>query len=272
MENIKIVVAYHKHCPIIHNNAFIPIQVGKALHPNIELGIQGDNEGINISDENNYYCELTAIFWLWKNVQAHYKGLFHYRRFFTKQKRLNFRKILAPIYRLLNKNNYFFYPIITLDHKKAQIDTEKTMVYIRKILPKYPIITTSPVLAPYSCYTHFSAIGSEYLSILSEFIQEFYPQYTKVLENTFQSNKFYFANMSIMKDIYFNEYCTFLFDILEKIKLKLIQEQYLINLKDEKIFSRKLGYIAELLTNIYINKKKEESIPVKELDIVFIKE
>ena len=83
---IKILVATHKKCELPTDYIYLPIQVGKALHPDLDLDIQPDNTGDNISVKNPYYSELTAIYWAWKNLDADYVGLAHYRRHFSTQK------------------------------------------------------------------------------------------------------------------------------------------------------------------------------------------
>lgn len=79
--NIKILVAAHKSCELPKDDVYLPIQVGKALHPDLDLGFQPDNTGENISEKNPYYSELTAIYWAWKNCNADFIGLVHYRRY-----------------------------------------------------------------------------------------------------------------------------------------------------------------------------------------------
>ena len=81
---IKILVACHKADPNIRqDDIYMPIQVGKALHPELDLGFQCDNTGDNISEKNGSYCELTALYWAWKNLKdVDYIGLCHYRRYF----------------------------------------------------------------------------------------------------------------------------------------------------------------------------------------------
>lgn len=60
----------------------IPIQVGAALNPQ-KLCKVTDDTGDNISLKNRQYCELTALYWIWKNDNHTIIGLNHYRRKFV---------------------------------------------------------------------------------------------------------------------------------------------------------------------------------------------
>lgn len=66
-QDTTVLVCCHKKDYWYDGPGFLPIQVGKALS-NIDLGIQGDNTGDNISSKNPNYCELTAHYWYWKMV------------------------------------------------------------------------------------------------------------------------------------------------------------------------------------------------------------
>lgn len=59
----------------------IPIQAGAALTDRRICGIR-DDAGDSISRRNRQYCELTALYWIWKHDRSAYAGLCHYRRHF----------------------------------------------------------------------------------------------------------------------------------------------------------------------------------------------
>ena len=81
--NVKILVCCHKRDVMATEEPYMPIHVGKALHPDVDLGIQGDDTGDNISLKNSSYCELTGMYWAWKNLKGvDVIGLCHYRRYF----------------------------------------------------------------------------------------------------------------------------------------------------------------------------------------------
>ena len=60
-------------CTIAEGEAFLPIHAGSAGKP--DLGYVRDDTGENISSKNANYCELTALYWAWKNLKCDYLGL-----------------------------------------------------------------------------------------------------------------------------------------------------------------------------------------------------
>lgn len=77
---MAVYVAAHKAYAVRETPGYIPLQVGAALHE--ALPYVGDNTGDHISEKNPTYCELTGLYWIWKNTDDPYKGLVHYRRYF----------------------------------------------------------------------------------------------------------------------------------------------------------------------------------------------
>ena len=83
----NIFVISHRTLPAKLEIPFIPLYVGAeatAANQN-ELC---DNRGDNISELNPYFCELTGLYWVWKNLIPTLKadelvGFCHYRRFFS---------------------------------------------------------------------------------------------------------------------------------------------------------------------------------------------
>lgn len=83
-KKVTILVACHKPDKVFKNDVYSPIHVGRAVSKwkNEMNDMIGDDTGDNISFKNPYYCELTAQYWAWKNVDSEYIGLCHYRRYF----------------------------------------------------------------------------------------------------------------------------------------------------------------------------------------------
>lgn len=273
MKNIKIGIAYHKKSLLISNQFYMPIQVGKELHPEIDLGILSDNVGDNISYKNDYYCELTALYWLWKNVEADYKGLCHYRRFFSYKRSLKYqlKNYLRPL-QSLRSHMFFNMPYVYYtDERKYEQDANVTLDRIDKILDDYEIICTKNIVENRSSFWHFSIYGMEIMELIRKIIKDDYSSYYSFIAYVESPSTFHFGNISIMKNELFDEYCTFLFGILEKVEKLLLADGWYIDLHKEKIFSRKLGYFGEFLTDLFIRKKKAENVRIKELYVAILK-
>ena len=86
MKDIKIIVATHKKYQMPEDKMYLPVQVGSENAK--DLGYQKDDTGENISSKNPYYCELTGLYWAWKNLDSEYIGLSHYRRYFAQNNRM----------------------------------------------------------------------------------------------------------------------------------------------------------------------------------------
>ena len=85
MKDIKVIVATHKEYQMPTDSMYLPLHVG--AEGKDSFGYQRDNEGENISNKNPYFCELTGLYWAWKNLKSDYIGLVHYRRYFTLNKK-----------------------------------------------------------------------------------------------------------------------------------------------------------------------------------------
>ena len=82
--DVKIIVATHKKYRMPVDEMYLPVHVGAVGNETIS-GCQRDDEGENISALNPYFCELTGLYWAWKNLEADYIGLVHYRRHFLRR-------------------------------------------------------------------------------------------------------------------------------------------------------------------------------------------
>lgn len=113
------------------------LQVGAALTgKRISTDAVPDCEGKNISDKNKQYCELTGLYWIWKNACEDYVGLVHYRRHFLLPDNWLARMIENQVDVILPVPLYVA-PSIAGNYKERHIasDWEYLMEYFRERLP-----------------------------------------------------------------------------------------------------------------------------------------
>ncbi len=154
----------------------ISIQVGSALTDRVMYDIRDSIGDDNISDKNRQYCELTGIYWAWKNDSADYVGFSHYRRKFT-----------------------------LLDDQINTILTKDIDVVVTE-----PLVNFSTVKGQYA-KDHVAEDWDTFIGVIGELAPEYLPAAEKI-----QDSIYYFAyNMFIMKKDIFDKYCSFVFPVLK---------------------------------------------------------
>lgn len=191
-----------------------------------------DNVGDNISYKNGSYCELTAIYWLWKNNDDDYVGIDHYRRFF------------------LNKGSL-------LKNSDAIFMLDKDRV----ILPQKEKFTKK------MSTLYWSTCGyKEDLKVMRNAIIKLTPDYLEDFDAFFKQNEMYCYNMSFMSRQNYNRYCAWLFPILQEIENTLDRNSN-GEANRKGYYKRIYGFMSERLLNVYIS---HNDISVIELPVKFI--
>ena len=236
MKDIKIIVATHKKYQMPTEKIYIPLQVGREGKES--LGYQEDNTGENISEKNPYFCELTGLYWAWKNLDAEYIGLVHYRRYFTSVKRVP-KKEEEKFKYILSGN-----------------DVQKILENVDIILPKKREYYIENL---YSHYEHTMYIAP--LDETRKIIEEKYPEYLGEFNKLHKRTSAHMFNMFIMKKEILNDYCTWLFDILFELEKRIDVTKY------DAFHARFFGRVSELLLDVWINKNGLKYEEVKVMDM-----
>lgn len=223
--SVKIIIATHKKYQMPADDMYLPLHVGaegkKDKDGNdLYLGYTKDNTGDNISILNPSFCELTGLYWAWKNLDYDYVGLAHYRRHFSM------------------KNKDGFENVLTKEELKPYLGKIKVFVPRKR---RYYIET----LYSHYKHTHYASQLDETKKIIEERHPEYTRSYNKVIKQTYG----YMFNMMIMDKELLNDYCSWLFDILFEIQKK-------INMPELSAFQgRFYGRISEIIFNVWLDQK-----------------
>ncbi len=191
---VIIGVAAHKPYRMPEDSAYLPIQVGAALNPGTCPGFQSDDEGESISRLNASYSELTALYWLWRNVDAHAKGLIHYRRLLGSP---------DPVRRCAED---------PFDRVATGVEIGKLVEENGVILPKrrnYYIETV------YNHYSH--TFDGKQFDVCRGVLSDMCPEYVPAWDRLMESRSAHIYNMFVMRADLFDAYCAWLFPILERL-------------------------------------------------------
>lgn len=248
---IRILVACHKTSKFPQNDVYLPIQVGKVTSQ-VSLGIQGDNTGDNISQKNFCYCELTALYWAWKNLKdVDYIGLCHYRRYFDFHKQVP--QYLPVYYEKYDKIEQYDF---TLSKKALKVLSNGGVIVPKKNIERQSLIVKY-------CLAHLSDDLRTLIQVINNYPNK---KYAKAFYKVMYKNEYSPYNMFIMSWTTFNDYCSWLFSILEDVESRTDISHY--NSYQKRIF----GFMGERLLNIYLyaNQIIECQLPIITFDDIKI--
>ena len=229
--SITLFTITHKQFTPPTDSMYLPLHVGRANGQ--DLGFIGDDTGEHISEKNPFYCELTGMYWIWKNYrpnssflqtvspkinhpllteETHYIGICHYRRY------------------LINEKGNLF-----------------TGEELSKLLKHYDMITTKLLTLPGSYYNGFSANHHiKDLLMTGAVIQEKYPEYYDTFDRLIHGPHTYFGNIFVTSKDEYDRYCAWLFDILFELEKRTDFTGY------SGYQKRLFGFLSEFLQTVWI--------------------
>lgn len=162
---------------IVTEGGYIPIFVGGGKEYAHSINSLSDDKGDDhISLKNPTFCELTALYWVWKNdKKSDYIGLNHYRRYF-------------------------------LSDVSGQILTSSE---INSLMSKCDIVLSSRIRFKSSVRMHLyrTSCHVKDIKLMERVIRKIHPQYSTVLYKYLEGNVMSYANMFIMSKNNLDKYC-----------------------------------------------------------------
>lgn len=214
---------------------YLPLHVGAALHPGLDLGFQRDDEGDNISLKNGSYSELTGLYWVWKNVDADYRGIVHYRRLLgvatSGRRRSN-----DPYERVATTTD--FLPLLK---RSGVVVAKRRNYYIETVYGHY-------------AHTFDAAQFDACRGVLSDRCPEYVPAWDRLMG----SRGAHIFNMFVMRADLLDAYCSWLFPVLSALEERVGYEGM------DAFQSRWPGRVSERLLDpwLWTNGITPEELPV----------
>lgn len=222
VHDVCIGVVSHKPYAMPTDTAYVPIWVGERSAMPQGFTFHGDGDGI--ADKNEAYCELTGLYWVWKNSDAAIKGLAHYRRILARRRTKSLDDVLGAdeIKRLLADADALvpakqLYPWTTIE--KHYINSKKG----------------------------YEQIHSDDMTALREAMRQIHPSFSAALDETLEGRGCHLLNIMTMRADLFDEYCSWLFPLLQRF----------VELRSSRTDRRRFaGNVSEFLLDPWMATRK----------------
>ncbi|MCE5212737.1 MAG: DUF4422 domain-containing protein [Deltaproteobacteria bacterium] len=271
MRDIKIFVSHRieLYSETVNNPLYYNVRCGAVDDHRKNVAMPGDNTGNHISARRVSFGEFTVQYWAWKNIEADYYGLCHYRRY------LSFAPVSFPV----NYNNHVIEPF--LDRFSIKRHWLLNESYMRELIEAHDIVVNqntdirlvtvreTPKKTVYAHWVDWDGhlIDRKVLEILIDLIEKMHPGYLQSAREYFAGWKFRACNCYILRRDLFLRLCEFQFDILFELEKRLDMSGY------ENDMKRMPSYMGEIMYGIFIHHlQKQGKYRVLELPLVFFKE
>ena len=221
-KKIQLLIACHKPCEVPSDSIYLPMHVG-SKGKEVISGFIRDDSGDNISEKNPVYCELTGLYWAWKHLDCDYLGLVHYRRYFTEKSRAELKQN-DPLECVLTEQE-----VLDLLGQYSILLPKKRQYYIESI---------------YSHYAH--TFDGGHLDKTRAILEERYPDYVHAFDRVMKQTGAYIFNMYVMPKELSDQYCMWLFDVLEELE-KQVDTSSMTGFE-----KRYAGRVSERLLNVWL--------------------
>lgn len=222
---VKIIVATHKKYDMPSDEIYLPLHVGAegktdADGAPLRLPYTRDDSGENISALNYCLGTQTGLYWMWKNLDAQWLGLVHYRRYFTVGK----------------------------TRKEDMLANVMTGEQLRPMLSRYRVFLPKKrhyyIESVYSHYAH--TLDGSQLDLTRRIIAEQTPDRVEDFDRVMKRTSAYIFNMMIMERELIDDYCSWMFPILLELEKR-------IDKTGMTAFEKRFGgRISERLLNVWL--------------------
>lgn len=265
--DIKIFVSHRidQNNDIIENPLYINVRCGAVFDKVNINNFFGDDTGDNISEKRLSLSEYTVMYWAWKNIDADYYGLCHYRRYLGITN--NSIKSNMPL-----KQTTVQYLTESSAKELGLCDFEKMTEIISKhdmcISHEYDMYKDAG--ASKSLLTikdlwleeHEAYLKEDDFDALISIIKELRPEYYNDTIKYMKGHKFVGFNLFVMKKDLFNDLCEFLFPILFRFEEHITRDNY------SDIMNRAASYAGEWLYSIWLFHKKKARLKIATFNII----
>lgn len=269
LPDIKLFVSHRIdiNSELIDNPLYVPVRCGAVFDKENPMNIAGDDTGDNISEKRMSLCEFTVQYWAWKNVQADYYGLCHYRRYLS----------FADKRYKTNEFNMIHSAELTPSMKKKlgllnSKEMSDTITRYDIVTSEYADVSKIPLTEKIIAHTvrelwdaHDGLFFEKYvIDEMFRIIDEKFPEYSESAREYFSGDKHRGFNCFVMKKDLFFRMCEFQFPVMEEIADIIDTTGY------TQTMCRTPAFIGEMLYGIFIyHVTNKENASVKEQQLAF---